>query len=120
MSPPEAKKIIAALANGIDPTTGEVLAAQSTLNNPQVIRALFVALQALDKAAKRSERASMLPENAGQPWSESEDQRLLAAFDAATPLGALATTHNRTQGAIAARLVRLGRIKERNEAYTRA
>ncbi len=61
MSPLEAKKIIDALANGIDPETGEVLPAQSTFNDPQVIRALFVALKALDSAAKRAERDRSLP-----------------------------------------------------------
>jgi len=33
MSPNEAKSIIEALANGVDPETGEVLSAQSVFNN---------------------------------------------------------------------------------------
>jgi hypothetical protein len=53
MSPNEAKSIIEALANGVDPETGEVLSAQSVFNNPQVIRALFIATNALDSLAKR-------------------------------------------------------------------
>ncbi len=117
MSPLEAKKIIEALANGIDPVTGEILTAQSTLNNSQVIRALFVATQARGKESKRSERISTLPNNAGRPWSEVEDQQLLTAFDSGTQVKDLAAKHDRTQGAIAARLVRLGRIKERSEVY---
>lgn len=70
MSPLEAKKIIDALANGIDPETGEILPDQSTFNSPQVIRALFVAVKALEIAAKRAERSNGLPNNAGRAWSE--------------------------------------------------
>ena len=82
MSPLEARKIIDALANGIDPETGEILPEQSTFNNPQVIRALFVAAKALDNAERRAERDNSLPGNAGRPWSDLEDQQLLALFDA--------------------------------------
>lgn len=115
MSPLDAKKIIDALANGVDPETGEILPAQSTFNNPQVIRALFVALKALDGAARRAERNSSLPGNAGRSWQETEDKDLLASFDAGVPIKEIAAKHGRTQGAIAARLVRLGRIKDRAE-----
>ena len=117
MSPLEAKKIIDALANGVDPETGEILPAQSTFNNPQVIRALFVSLKALDKAAKRVERDSSLPDNAGRSWPDTEDKELLASFDAGTPVKEIAAQHGRTQGAIAARLIRLGKIKDRAEVY---
>ena len=86
MSPLEAKKIIESLANGIDPETGEILPAQSTLNSPQVIHALFVAGKALDSAAKRAERNSSLPGNAGRSWTDEEEQDLIAIFDAGTPI----------------------------------
>ena len=117
MSPLEAKKIIESLANGIDPETGEILPAQSTFNSPQVIRALFAAGKALDSASKRAERNNSLPGNAGQSWSDEEDHDLLTIFDAGTPVKEIAAKHGRTQGAIAARLVRLGRIKDRAEVY---
>lgn len=120
MSPLEAKKIIEALANGIDPETGEVLPAQGTFNSPQVIRALFVAGKALEKAAKRAERDNSLPGNAGRSWSDEEDKELLAIFDSGTPVKAIAEKHGRTQGAIAARLVRLGKIKDRAAVYAGA
>lgn len=51
MSPLEAKLIIEALANGINPETGEILNNQSAFNNPSVIRSLFVAVKALDRRA---------------------------------------------------------------------
>jgi hypothetical protein len=113
MSPLEAKKIIDALANGIDPETGEILPSESTFNSPQVIRALFVAVAALDRAVKREERNGSLPDNAGRAWSDEEDKELLVIFDAGTPAKEIAAKHGRTLGAIASRLVRLGRIKDR-------
>ena len=119
MLPLEARKIIDALANGIDPETGEILPAQSTFNNPQVIRALFVAVKALDGAAKRAKRDSSLPGSAGSPWSEAEDKELLTTFDAGVPVKELAVKHGRTRGAIASRLVRLGKIKDRSDVDSR-
>ena len=116
MSPFEAKEIIEALANGINPETGEILPAQSNFNSPQVIRALFAATKALERAVKRAERNDTLPTNAGRSWSEIEDKELLASFDAGAPVKKIAAKHGRTLGAIASRLVRLGRINDRSDA----
>ena len=41
-----AKEIVRTLADGIDPTTGEVLPKESVYNSPDVIRALFTLLDA--------------------------------------------------------------------------
>ena len=90
MSPLEAKRIVEALASGIDPETGDVLPAQSTFNSPQVIRALFVAGKALDSAAKRAERDNSLPGNAGRSWSDEEDKELLSLFDSGAPVKSIA------------------------------
>lgn len=117
MSPLEARTIINALANGIDPETGEILPAQNKINSPQVIRALFVAVTALDSAAKRAERTKVVPDNAGRSWTEKEEQELLALFDSGISVKDIARKHGRTPGGIASRLVRLGRIKERTDAY---
>ena len=113
MSPNEAKSIIEALADGgVDPETGEVLSAQSVFNNPQVIRALFMAKNALDSLAKSEKREKTLPDNAGKAWSETEDSELLSAFDVGRSIKDIAAKHGRTEGAISARLIRLGRIKK--------
>ena len=48
-----AKKIIRTLADGIDPTTGEVLPKESVYNSPEVIRALYTLLEIVNsKPAK--------------------------------------------------------------------
>ena len=112
----EAIEIVEALANGVNPTTGELFEESSPYNHPSVIRALFLALKALERLQDRERRDRELPDKAGTPWSSEEDHRLLEAFDQGIDVHELAERHSRTRGAIAARLVRLGRIPERSEA----
>lgn len=112
MTPAEAKQIIEVLAGGIDPSTGEVLTDDSPLSSPHVIRALFLAAKALELMTTKPARpAAAARGNAGKSWTEEEDQRLLAGFDAGTLVAALARTHERTTGAINSRLVKLGRLQ---------
>jgi hypothetical protein len=107
----ETKQVLEAMANGVNPRTGEVFSEQSLFNHPQVIRALFCAVRALEKCEKRA-RPSHLPDNAGKPWSEEEDAKLLEAFDAGTPVKELTEQHARTKGSIEARLIRHGRLQD--------
>jgi len=119
MLPSEAKKIIEPLANGICPMSGEVLPNSSPYNNPQVIRALFAALNAFEFQIRREERRNKLPQNAGKGWTDAEDQELLSAFNEGVQVNEIAKKHERTPGAIAARLVVLGRISDRYAAYVK-
>lgn len=68
----EAIKVLQALANGVDPHTGEVFPPDSPYQNPQVIRALFLALRALEGRRENKQSKRNLPENAGKPWDASE------------------------------------------------
>lgn len=115
MTPAEAKQVIEVLAGGIDPATGEVLADDSPLSNPHVIRALFIAAKALDLMSSKAARAADTPSNAGKAWTDDEDRRLVASFDADTPVAALARVHDRTTGAITSRLIKLGRLQVSNK-----
>jgi hypothetical protein len=110
MNVPEARKTLRHLAEGMDPSTGELFPAESPYNHPQVIRALFVALEAFD-APNRPRKRNDSPTNAGKAWTPEEEQQLLSAFDTGTPQKDLARTHGRTQAAITARLEKLGRIE---------
>jgi hypothetical protein len=116
VTPEKAKQIIDVLAVGVDPVTGEVLSEDNPLNDPQVIRALFIAAKALERMiAKPARHASAVPAKAGESWSEDENRNLLAGFDAGTPVTVLARTHERTSGAITSRLIRLGRLQVRRQ-----
>ena len=104
--------IIQALAQGIDPHTGEAFPAASPYQHPQTVRALFQAAQALADAGSSSPRASQgAPGNAGKPWTDEDDQTLTAAFDAGRTLAELAERHGRSRVAIQARLIKLGKIE---------
>lgn len=112
-----AKRIIETLAAGVDPRTGEVLDPGSPIESADVIRALHVALAAIDRRARRQERDASLPTNAGKPWNAEDDQALGGLFDSGRPVVEIARTFERTQGSIASRLVRLGKIPDRDSAF---
>src|SRR5918912_3495354 len=110
MDAAQALAVVRSLANGVDPESGEVFPVESTYQRPQVVRALYEAAAALERIERFERRRSQLPQKTGEPWSEEEDRRLLAAFDAGRALQELAAAHERTMGAVRARLLKYGRI----------
>jgi hypothetical protein len=112
MDEAKALTIVSALANGVNPLTGELFTADSLYQAPDVVRALYAAARALEIRSKsRARPRTGMPANAGKPWSEDEDQRLLAGFDRGQSLPDLAHTHGRTPAGIQARLERHGRLQ---------
>ena len=109
----EALRTIESLADGVDPYTGEVFPDDSPYQNPKTLRALFMAIRALERAEARQKRERRLPENAGKSWDDSEDERLCESFDAAATIQDLARQHKRTEGAVESRLVKLGKLPPR-------
>ena len=101
--------------DGFDPVTGEVLPDTSPYNRPEVIRALARALDAMRRAHQTERRKRSLPPNAGKAWTKEEDIQLAEEFDKGVPANKIAAAHGRTRGGIAARLVRIGKVSERDE-----
>jgi hypothetical protein len=110
MNHAEASEIVRQLADGFDPITGKSFRMDSPYQHPQIVRALFVATQALERAATTTRKTKASAEHAGRPWSADEDRELAAAHDQGTPVKDLAANHKRSEGAIQARLVKLGKI----------
>jgi hypothetical protein len=110
MDQAQALEVVSSLANGVDPETGEVFPAESAYQRPQIVRALYEAAAALERIERFERRRAQMPAKTGEPWSEEEDRKLLAAFDAGRALQELATAHERTMGAVRARLLKYGRI----------
>ena len=106
----QALAVVRSLANGVDPETAEVFPPESAYQRPLVVRALYEAASALERAERFERRKAQLPAKTGVPWSEDEDRKLLAAFDAGRALQELAAAHERTMGAVRARLLKYGRI----------
>src|SRR5688572_15285329 len=110
MDQTQALAIVRSLANGVDPAGGEVFAQDSAYQRPQVGIALCEAAAAIERIARFERLRSQMPQKTGEPWSEEEDRKLLAAFDAGRALQELAAAHERTMGAVRARLLKYGRI----------
>jgi len=110
MNQSEALSVVRSLANGVDPGSGEVFAPESPYQRADTVRALFLAAEALERAERFERRKGELPAKVGQPWTEEEDRKLLAAFDAGRGLAELAGAHERTQTGVRARLVKYGRL----------
>lgn len=113
MDDTRAAGILKSLAAGEAPDDG------ARLQTPDVVRALFLAAESLEARARLARRNSGLPRNAGKPWSQEEDERLLARFDGGATVDALATAHERTRAGIEARLVKHGRLEAEQASAAR-
>lgn len=103
----QAKEIVRTLANGVDPTTGEILSAENVYNNPEIIRALFTLLEEVNKETTRTPLR-----NAGKPWTDIEDSKLRDEFLSKLKISDIAKEHGRSYGAIESRLEHLGLKKK--------
>ena len=104
-NPERAKELLAVLADGIDPLTGEVLPYDHVCNKGEIVRALNCAVEELSRRKKRP-----LPENTGKPWTTEMDDELCRLFDEGMKKKDLCTHFGRTSGSIESRLERLGKL----------
>ena len=104
-----AKEIIGALAEGVDPTSGEVLPTDSVCNKGEVVRAFYAVLNHLDEKKPKKN----MPANAGKPWSTEAEKELCEMYDKGATAKELSHYFQRTKSSIAARLVHLGKISDR-------
>jgi hypothetical protein len=117
MDETQALSIVAALADGVNPLTGEVFAPDSPYQSAQIVRALYCVLNALQGKSKDApRRREGLPRNAGKPWTPEEDKTLLAGFDGGKSIADLAHQHERTTAGISARLEKHGRVDQQSGA----
>ncbi len=115
MDSTEARVIVKTLAQGIDPTTGEVFLPNSPYNDPKIIRALFKLNElawppgrsklSLDERRQRNIDRQM-PRNAGLPWSEQDREEVASGFKNGKTIRELATAFDRSLTAINAELIR--------------
>lgn len=110
--------IVRALADGVNPVTGEHYPSESPYAEPRALRALFCAIDLMQREAAREKRRERLPANFGKPWSESEDTLVASAFDGGATVLELARQQGRTQAAIRLRLEKLGRLPPSSEGAT--
>ena len=106
----EARKVIRYLADGMDPLTGEMFPMDSPYQQPQVIRSLYMAVEAMGRQ-KKSEKFDPSRSKAGSLWTADEEENLINAFDSGMNISDLAKIHSRTEAAITARLEKFGKIE---------
>lgn len=98
------------MAEGVAPTTGEVLPDNCVCNKGEVVRALYTVLSSLgEKKPKKN-----MPQNAGKPWTKEDEDLLLDLYRSGTAKKAICKTLQRTETGVAARLVHLGIIENRD------
>lgn len=112
----EAARLLEALANGVDPSTGEVLPREGWVSDPTVLAALKLGASALSRLRDVKEGQ----EKAGGKWTEEEDDRLLKAYRNDTPVDEIARKHRRTELAILSRLEKLGAVVLNNFVVPKA
>jgi hypothetical protein len=113
MDDSKALSILSALANGVNPLTGEVFGPGSPYQQAEIVRALYVAVDRFKPDKPKARPRTDLPSNVGKPWSDDEDRRLLAEFDRGKRPGELAREFGRTLAGIEARLEKHGRLSAR-------
>lgn len=107
--------IVRALADGVNPVTGEAYPEHSPYAEPRTLRALYSAVDLMSKEVEREKRRERLPANFGKPWTEGEDKALTGEFDAGMNMPEMARRHARTQSSIRLRLEKLGKIEPSRE-----
>lgn len=100
--------VLCALADGVDPITGESLPANC--REPAVVESLHLAVAALRARVKQRERRARLPPNVGKPWRHEDDVALLAAYESGEAFELLAERFGRTRIGIRSRLQRHGKL----------
>ena len=112
--------IARALADGVDPVTGEVFPPDSPYSQPDIVRALYTlvldaqARSTPTSARRKPPRPTTEGQEAGwQPWAREEDERLAATWNSGDQnISSLAREHRRSRGAITSRLKKLGLLIE--------
>lgn len=100
-------KTLQSLSEGVNPYTGEIMSGfDDKLRND-----LFEIILYFDKKTKREVERKEKYNNAGQPWSNEEDDQLIEEYNNKISLKEISKIHNRTTGAIKLRLLHLHQIK---------
>jgi hypothetical protein len=104
MTPHQAKQVIEIFI------TNELSVKESGNGVENLTEALNLAIHSLDLLGRREERLASRPEYAGNPWTPEEDKKLISEFSSGLSIAAMSEKHKRTEGAITARLSRLGQL----------
>jgi len=116
-------KILRALANGINPDTGELLTHASLAHAPEMIRMLFALSDELMAQPEKSKKTKLSPQEREQkniaegkpaksyfPWAEEEKKQLEEEYAAGKAVEQLGAELGRSVRAVAIQLEKMGLI----------
>ena len=103
----KAKEIVGALAEGIDPITGEILPTEHVCNNADVVRAFYALLQQANM-----EKKEKTYENSGKKWTDEDDELLRQLYEEGIKISEIQRKFMRSRGSIQSRLAKLGLVDE--------
>jgi hypothetical protein len=115
MSHSQTHRILTTLIAGRDPRSQQWLSSGSILQAPNVLRALLLAVSALEASTARARRRAALPPHVGREWTAAEEVQLRAELAGNEPLNVIAARHGRSARAIELRLRKVG-IRDPREA----
>ena len=102
MKKSEARLYLVALANGIDPLTGEILPSDHMLHDESVAEALRTAIKSLEEGPPTDDTRWIRQNgklNAGRPWTDDDNRELLRLHRAQIPVEEIARKlQRRTRG----------------------
>ena len=109
------RSIVALLASGIDPTSGQPFPDDSPYRQPMITDALkwLLANEGSGSAPKPKAPPKPKPEGAanhGKAWTPQEREQVAEQFKQNTPLREIAAAHQRTRGSIRGELIKQGLI----------
>lgn len=105
-------RVLKSLAQGMDPQSGEKCPGESLLNRPEIIRALFAAVDRLQAVRKSGVPAVEHPGGSSRRWTAELDEELKERYLAGAALPELMRTLGRGRGALIGRLKLLGLIDD--------
>ncbi|CAI1184966.1 Uncharacterised protein [Serratia quinivorans] len=121
--------LLRALANGVNPDTGELLKPASMASSPEAIRLLFALAEEFQSETERQKKTKLTPEERRQknifegrpaksyfPWDEEEKLRLQESHAAGMTLEIMSSEFERSTWGIAVQLQKMGLITEEQAA----
>lgn len=105
-------EILDYLSQGIDPISGEILNNNHFIHNQKIFNTLCFSKKLVLKEISKNNRKPSRPENAGKPWSSSQDNELLEMYKKGTKIKDISIHYKRSVGAIRARLLQLNVLHE--------
>ena len=98
-----AKEIVQAIADGVDPATGELLPSESVFHSPNVIRALYTLIANVPNDGPKDPLRNM-----GKPWTKIEEDKLCDELLSKQKISIIAKEHGRSASAIRSHMKHLG------------